>query len=845
MPESSIRGRLRWISESPLSLYLTVLVLIVLPLVIFSVRTDRHESEQIIRQEMSSSENVTTLASMLIEEHFRQSIVLLESYAKDPEFQGEWQRHAIDTVNRHMELAHSLQSDSSLFSVYGPDGTMRSIAPMDATLIGQSFAYRDWYKGVTKQGKPYVSEVYRTRAAPQTLAVAVAVPIKDTQGKLIGIIAAAYSLDRISQWLSEVPESAGRTIVVVDQRGRMIATPGIDVTAPPADLSSHTAVKKVLAGETGTYEFKQPETSSTGKKNPHGRENYFISYRPISAFGWGVLTYVPSSTVYGRISEMRRQNVIFAVNLLLLAVVGSLLIGYLSKRQQKLKQQLEALSYSEGRYRSLLDNATLGIFRSAQHGFVYANESMAKMLGYDSVAELLALDVEKELFVDPADRRKIREKYEAGAPFVFEEVRFKRKNGSTINLRLSGRSVRSPLTGELEFELLTEDISERRALEAQLRQAQKMDAIGRLAGGVSHDFNNLLTVITGYTDLALESLEAEDPLRSELQEVKNAAQRASTLTRQLLAFSRRQLLEPRVLNLTTVVERIHGMLRRLLGENIQLQYKLDPQLGSVRADPGQMDQVVVNLAVNARDAMQAQGGGRLMIETSNVVIDQAYAREHLNVKTGPHVMLSVSDSGSGMDAETIAQIFEPFFTTKLSEQGTGLGLSTVYGIVQQSGGHIGVESQVGRGTSFKVYLPRVEEEPQRGTSLETATLLRGKETILLVEDEDAVRELTRQILHRAGYNVLTADTASRALELAREPEDKIDLLLTDMILQEMTGSDLAQYVHHLAPQIHVLFMSGYTADSAFIGKVDSHLNLLQKPFTSEQLLRKVRTALDH
>ncbi|MGC1936617.1 MAG: ATP-binding protein, partial [Candidatus Acidiferrales bacterium] len=387
------------------------------------------------------------------------------------------------------------------------------------------------------------------------------------------------------------------------------------------------------------------------------------------------------------------------------------------------------------------------------------------------------------------------------------------------------------------------DITDRKQLEAQLRQAQKMEAVGRLAGGIAHDFNNLLMVIQGYTELLLDKLGAQHPLRRNADQIHDASQRAASLTRQLLAFSRKQMLAPQVLNIQSVVSDMEKMLRRLIGEDVELVTTNPQGLWHVKADRSQIEQVILNLAVNSRDAMP--DGGKLTIETSNVELDNSYSR-HAVVEPGEYVLLAVSDTGCGMDSDTQAHVFEPFFTTKEKGKGTGLGLATVYGIVKQSGGYIWVYSEIAKGTSFKVYLPRVREPelaPQQKP--EAMSPVRGSETILLVEDEKGVRELAREYLEQIGYRVLQADNAAQALEIARKHAGLIELLFTDVVMGGMSGRQLAEEMQKLRPEIKILYMSGYT-DEAIVhhGILGRGSVLLQKPFTLNSLAIKVRETLE-
>ena len=381
--------------------------------------------------------------------------------------------------------------------------------------------------------------------------------------------------------------------------------------------------------------------------------------------------------------------------------------------------------------------------------------------------------------------------------------------------------------------------------EKQLVQSQKLEAVGRLAGGISHDFNNLLTVILGYSDISKRNLKEGDPLKRNLEEITKASERAASLTRQLLAFSRKQVMQPKVFDLNTVVTDLEKMLRRMIGEDVELRVSPGSDLGNIKADPVQLEQVIMNMVVNARDAMPK--GGKLSIETSNVYLDESYAREHVSVVPGDYVMLAISDTGCGMDEETRLRIFEPFFTTKESGKGTGLGLSMVYGIVRQSGGNIWVYSEEGRGTTFKIYFPRVTaeaEEYKRAT--QTSDVPKGSETILLVEDAEWVRTLARQVLETAGYRVLEAGSAETAITLCENINgDKIDLLLTDVVMPGMSGNDMSRVLLTKQPGMPVLYMSGYTDDAIVQhGVLEPGINFLQKPFSPGALASKVREVLD-
>ncbi len=509
-----------------------------------------------------------------------------------------------------------------------------------------------------------------------------------------------------------------------------------------------------------------------------------------------------------------------------------------------LRAAQESLRRSEMNFRSLVTNAPYGICRCDSAGqLLDANPALLTMLGYAATSELVGKHL-GGLYSDTHRWFELADYLRSAAPFNGLIAEWKRKDGITILVRVSGRAVCND-ERKTAFELFAEDVTERRALEQQLQQSQKMEAIGRLAGGIAHDFNNLLMVISGYSEFLLDRLGPDPALRGPAQEIAGASQRASSLTRQLLAFSRKQMLAPKILDLNGVVTENLKMLTRVIGEDIDLVMVPAPSLGAVRADAGQIDQVIMNLAVNARDAMPS--GGKLTIETSNVSLDEEYARFHAPLRPGDYVMLAISDTGLGMDSETQSHIFEPFFTTK-GPKGTGLGLSTVYGIVKQSGGYIWVNSEPGKGTSFKIYLPRIAEraEPaQVVASNESAFTEPGTETILLAEDEANLRYLARQFLEKQGYKVIEAADGAVAMQIAVAHEGVIHLLLTDVIMPGMNGRELAQRISEIRPQTKVLYMSGYTENViGHNGTLDAGVRLLQKPFTLRDLKSKVREVLD-
>jgi two-component system cell cycle sensor histidine kinase/response regulator CckA len=508
------------------------------------------------------------------------------------------------------------------------------------------------------------------------------------------------------------------------------------------------------------------------------------------------------------------------------------------------KRNEEALRRSEARYRSLIQSAVYGIYRSNLEGkFLDVNPALITMLGYGSAEEVLALDPQRDVFLNPEEQATLMREFLRGARLDSIEVRWKRKDGNAITVRLSGRAVGNKEGSDQVLEIIAEDVTERRVLEDQFRQAQKMEAVGRLAGGVAHDFNNLLMVISGYTEVLLENTTRDGPLYPKIAAIQQAADRATTLTRQLLAFSRKQLLELKVVDVNTIVSDMERLLRPLIGENIELTTQLAADLGRTRADAGQIEQVIMNLVVNSKDAMP--NGGRISIQTANVTLDDDLHREYIYIQPGPYVMLCLTDTGHGMDKETQSRIFEPFFTTKEKGKGTGLGLSTVYGIIKQSGGYILAQSETGRGTTFRIYLPRVEDaaEPADMTRAAQAAL-GGSETVLLVEDEESVRQLVRETLEAKGYKVLEADHGDAALRIASAHSGSIDMLITDVVMPGMSGRELSKQLCSAHPQTKVLYLSGYTEDAiVHQGVLDPGTAFLQKPFTLQMLSRKVREVL--
>jgi hypothetical protein len=514
------------------------------------------------------------------------------------------------------------------------------------------------------------------------------------------------------------------------------------------------------------------------------------------------------------------------------------------RERRRIEQDLRT---SEQRFQELFELAPDAIVMTNADGVItLINQPAEALFGY-SREELVGELVEKLM---PESHRPdhvgLRQNYlRSAAPRAMgggmANLRGMRKDGTVFPVEISLAPINSSAGPQVAAAV--RDVTARLRLEGQLRQSQKMEAIGRLAGGVAHDFNNILSVILSCGEMLLEDLKPGEPMRDDLEEIQKAGLRAADLTKQLLMFSRQQVLEPRVVDLNDVLTAMDKMLQRILGADVDLVSLRTKPLGRVRIDPSSVEQVIMNLVVNARDAMPT--GGKLTMETENVVLDESYASDHLGVKPGPYVMLAITDTGTGIDKVTIARIFEPFFTTKEAGKGTGLGLSTVFGIAQQSGGTVWVYSEPGKGTTFKVYLPRVDAAVDAVRAVAPPKDLRGSETILLVDDDDQVRAVAHSILQRTGYHVIEARNAGEALLHAERHPGTIHLLLSDVVMPQMSGPELAKRLANARPEMKVLCMSGYTDDSIVRhGVLDAQLAFFQKPITPDALMTKVREVLD-
>jgi len=735
-------------------------------------------------------------------------------------------------------------------------------------------ADQPWFRETVQQDGFTISAPLADAITRRSLIV-LALPVHDSSGALAGVLAAPMDLVEFGTAVIAAHAPPGATITLVDGSGTVLTRfpdPERWIGASVRDLEIGRAA---LAGESGALRARGLD----GVERLYG-------YAPVAGTDWRVYSGIDAQLAFAA----ARGELAGAATLILLTILLVLALALLAGRfiarpcndleaafaavaSGKLDTAVrvtgfaetaalaerfnemtarraaaeEALRASEERFRILVESSPNAILLVDRDGrIVLANGRIEGILGY-TPEELIGTSVEQLVPVELRARHLGDRLAYLQAP----RVRTMAAGRSLAALRRDGTSVPvdialSPITvaGELHVLATIADTTERRRLEEQLLQSQRLEAIGHLAGGIAHDFNNLVNVIAGFGRLVLDDLPEDEPHREDVEQILAAADRAATLTRQLLAFARRQVLQPRVLNLNEVVADITPMLARILGEDTDLVTMLAPNLGAVRADPGQLEQVIVNLAVNARDAMPE--GGRLTIETANVDLDESFVRSRVEMTPGSYVVLAVSDTGHGMTEEVRQRIFEPFFTTKPEGHGTGLGLSTTYGIVRQSGGFISVYSEPGQGTTFRIYLPRVAERAEpfmRPPRTRAADV--GVETLLLVEDDEAGRTYARRVLEARGYQVLAAAHGPEALEVAAAHDGPIDLLVTDVIMPGMSGRELADRLVASRPGLRVLYVSGYTENSVVHhGHLEEGVAFLVKPYSPDDLARKVREVLD-
>ena len=825
---------------------------------------------------------VAKLGSTAVDEYFRGVASYVEAYARNPELLAAVASR--DEARARAILAELERENPRVDRTFltDPQGILWSDFPNDTAVIGKSFAHRDWFHGVSIHDSTYVSSVYRRAAGRQERSIAVATPLRLAGGRPGGYLIGQVLVSSLERQIAQSPQAGFGGIVVLDRVDSVVTVtgdrfePGLTgALAASIDHDAHDPLVRRVSARGNHYLLAQSEAPSLGGTVVAARslEQAVAGTQTVAIIFYGMaivsalLLALFLSVLLGRrerrIEDLRLQEALLAAQV---AERTESLTHTVSRLRAEVGERMRAeasLRESERRFRGTFEQAAVGIAHFSAAGKVLrANQKLAKILCVPH-ERLLAMAITD--LVRPEDFTNTEGcpegevlqglgEWKEGICEVERELL--RGDGSRVWCQIT----LAPVTdehGETEyFTGVVEDVSDRKRLEEEIVQSQKMRAIGQLAGGVAHDFNNLLTTILGYTELLQRRLSPEDPLRRYVDEVGSAGERGSALTKQLLAFGRKQMLRPLPIDLNEVVREMDALLRHMIGDSITLQIDLDPALGTVNADPGQIGQVLMNLVGNARDAMPA--GGAVGIETGNVEIGEAAASEIGGLAPGAYVTVTVTDEGMGMDAETRAQLFEPFFTTKAIGKGTGLGLSTVYGIVKQSGGAIMVSSEPGSGSSFRLYLPRakvpaisIRELPvsgsmEAGASEElTAAPPRASETVLLVEDEATLRTLARQVLEENGYRVIEASNGPDAVGLAERHQGPLDAVLTDVMMPLMSGSELAERIRSMHPDVKIVFMSGYT-DEAVFGQMppDPNVTFVQKPYRLGSLLRILREILD-
>ncbi len=746
-------------------------------------------------------------------------------------------------------------------------GRVRCTTAADPGASERDYSGSSWFRRTLQTGRP---ELGALTADPGGWSATMGFPLRDESGQMIGAVGASMDPPRFQALLTsmELPEDG--VVTVFDNLQTVVAR---------SSEPTRWVGRRIAGAQVAEIDIS-PGRKLTRTSGLDGLDRTWGSVT-LEDTGWQVSAGLSRASINAplRVAALRKAAgsmtllvLVVALALSLYRRIDSALQGLVRRTSlddgqegvalpsdgpaevlevgRQFDKALQARSRAEAaerrakvRYRSILENAIFGIYVSSVDGrFLEVNPALVEMLGYESREELEAVNL-RDLYTHPMERQTLVDEHRGARLIDHVEVEWRKRDGTLIVVRLNGNTVYDAETGEPAFEVIVEDITEQRALEAQYRQTQRMEAIGRLAGGVAHDFNNLLTVMIGQTRLLMADLPADSYLRESANEVVEAGERASGLTRQLLAFSRKEVARPGLLDLNRVVGDLEKMLVRLIGEDVVLETSLGPELQAVHADSGQMEQVLMNLVVNARDAMPE--GGRIRVETANVALDGEAAKSHHGLDPGEYVCLRVTDSGVGMSPEIRVQVFEPFFTTKPTGVGTGLGLSTVYGIVTQSGGGIAVRSEVGLGSTFEVLLPARAGRARAASTDAAGGVRTGQgQTVLVVEDEAPVRSVVTRILNRVGYRVLAAESGEDALALAREHPGPIDLTITDMVMPGMRGTELARRMADARPDSQILFISGYTDTEQLRLWTDEDPSVfLPKPFTPESLLDRVHERL--
>ena len=809
-----------WFAHHRLWLNALLVLLCALPLILFFFTAHFVLSNFTAKQATQTADQLTNIAQTQLSEHFAATIRSGEAAVHGMKSGAPSDR---DIIRR--ELRDTCQSvpQVAFCSFHEAQGAAILIEPEVHEDL-KAFTIRP-------RADAYVSPLLDLPSGTSG-SVAVVLPIRPSgRAQPEGFVSLWFRRSTVVSWMQPPSLTATKYLLLVDQDLRPVAEPTASALPAAIDLSAYAPVRLAMQGRSGSGIFRR------------GNQRFLVVYHPVAVAHWALLLELPTDEVRQALWQAEKPVAVLGGGFLMIAIgfgaLAAVLYFKMQAHEHRLRQDLTIAAAA--RYQQLFDANPTPMWTHDLETlrFLDVNEAAISHYGY-ARSEFLARtikDISRPEDVPALLTRLQNGEVAADGHYIWKH---RIKNGSMIDVELRQRLL--DLEGRRIGLISANDVTEQLLLEQQLRQSQKMEAIGSLAGGIAHDFNNLLNVIGGYSELILERVASDEVVRPMATQINRTVERAASLTRQLLAFSRKQVLESVVLSLNDVCRDVGQMLQRILGENIELVSHYEPGLWPMKADRSQLEQVLLNLAVNARDAMPS--GGRLIIATSNVELDADYQRKHASHRAGSYVLLTVSDTGEGMTPEVQSHIFEPFFTTKARDKGTGLGLATVYGIVKQSGGFIYVYSEPGHGSTFKVYLPRVEGPLARRQPSTPATMAKGSETILLVEDQAELREVARTILESAGYTVLGAATGAEARAVAESSGPAIHLLITDMVLTDGNGRDVARHVVDSHPNIRVLYVSGYADDVVIRGIPEQGFHFLQKPFSLRALLTKVRTILD-
>ena len=860
--------------------YLLFAIALAVPLVglvhLIARSTIRSADESACRRAVA----VAKLGSTAVDEYFGGIATYVEAYARNPALIDAVAAH--DGGRARAILGELLRGNGRVDRTFmtSSNGVMFSDYPFEPSVMGKSFAHRDWFRGASHRESTYVSTAYNRAVGKRERSIAVGTPVRLPGGEIGGYLAAQVLVSSLQRQIAQSPEAGFGEMIVLDRAQSVVAVTGdhlqpsvSSVITSQVDRHARQPVIHRIEAEGETYLVAQSAAPILGGcvlaarsldqslAGTHAIAAFLYTFAVLAALVLALFLSVALGRRERRIEDLRKQEARLAAEV---AEQTESLTRTVSRLRAEVGERMRAeasLRESERRFRGTFEQAAVGIAHfSAEGRILRANQKLGAILGVPherlllmSITDLVRPEdfTNREGCPDGDVLRGLGE-WKEGICEVERELL--RGDGSRVWSQITLAPVLDE-RGETEyFTGVFEDVSERKRLEQEIVQSQKMRAIGQLAGGVAHDFNNLLTAILGNSEYLQRRLQPGDPARHNADEIYMAGERGRALTAQLLAFGRKQMLRPIPINLNDVVRSMEGLLRRLTEDRVALEIDLDPSLGTAKADPGQVEQVLMNLVANGRDAMPA--GGEILIKTRNITVDEAAAQEISGIAPGAYVTVDVADDGMGMDEATRARLFEPFFTTKEVGKGTGLGLSTVYGIVKQSGGAITVSSEPGEGSTFRIYFPRVEGQaipyppeelpiPALDGRAQAPSVHRPLETVLLVEDEKTLRTLARDALLEYGYDVLEAENGAEAVALAETHEGPLHALLTDVKMPRMSGAKLAERVRAIHPDVKIVFVSGYTDESVF-GQVppDPNVTFVQKPYKTSSLLRVLREVLD-